>query len=114
MGMLREAYALARVAMVGGTFNQTGGHNLAEPAVSGVPVVYGPNVWTQEAMHALIQESGAGVQVRDAAALASAIEELLRDPGPASARARAMIEASRGTLDRVIERLEPLLGSPAR
>lgn len=43
MGRLEHAYALARVAFVGGTLVDIGGHNPLEPAMYGVPVVVGPH-----------------------------------------------------------------------
>lgn len=41
LGELADIYALADVAFVGGSLVPVGGHNLLEPAVHGVPVLFG-------------------------------------------------------------------------
>jgi 3-deoxy-D-manno-octulosonic-acid transferase len=41
VGVLAEAYAHAHVAYVGGAFS-TGVHSVIEPAIAGLPVVFGP------------------------------------------------------------------------
>lgn len=41
-GELGRAYALATVAIVGGSFAPHGGHNLLEPIAAGAPVLFGP------------------------------------------------------------------------
>jgi len=45
MGELLYLYALGDVAMVGGSFSGTGGHNPIEPALCGVPVIMGPSIF---------------------------------------------------------------------
>lgn len=44
MGRLEDAYSIARLAFVGGTLVDIGGHNPLEPAMYGVPVVVGPYI----------------------------------------------------------------------
>jgi 3-deoxy-D-manno-octulosonic-acid transferase len=41
MGILTQAYALADIAIVGGSFTNFGGHNPLEPAFYGLPVIMG-------------------------------------------------------------------------
>ena len=49
-GDLAEAYSIATVAFVGGTFlGKVGGHSLHEPAYWGVAITIGPHFGTQEA-----------------------------------------------------------------
>ncbi len=43
VGMLTKIYAYADISYVGGGFTKTGVHNTLEPAVFGVPVIFGPN-----------------------------------------------------------------------
>src|SRR5690606_28166496 len=43
MGELATAYQFSQAAFVGGTLGQGAGHNVVEPLVFGVPVLYGPN-----------------------------------------------------------------------
>lgn len=43
IGMLTKIYAYSDISYVGGGFTKTGVHNTLEPAVFGVPVIFGPN-----------------------------------------------------------------------
>lgn len=43
VGMLTKIYAYADISYVGGGFTKTGVHNTLEPAVFGVPLIFGPN-----------------------------------------------------------------------
>lgn len=66
MGVLRHCYSLSSLAFVGGTFApKVGGHNLCEPAYYGVPVIYGPYIFSQPDLHDLVQSHKAGVQVSE-------------------------------------------------
>lgn len=42
MGKLSKLYQYAQIAIVGGSFNQTGGHNFLEPIACQCPVIVGP------------------------------------------------------------------------
>lgn len=43
VGMLTKIYAYSDVSYVGGGFTKTGVHNTLEPAIFGVPLIFGPN-----------------------------------------------------------------------
>lgn len=43
IGVLTQIYAYSDISYVGGGFTKTGVHNTLEPAVFGVPIVFGPN-----------------------------------------------------------------------
>ncbi len=43
IGMLTKIYAYSDLSYVGGGFTKTGVHNTLEPAVFGVPIIFGPN-----------------------------------------------------------------------
>lgn len=64
MGVLKNCYQIADLAIVAGSFtNKVGGHNLLEPSRYGVPVIYGPHVFSQRDLAELLQRYEAGVQV---------------------------------------------------
>lgn len=70
MGELSLSYASSRGAFVGGTLVPIGGHNVMEPALSRVPVVFGPHLQNvREAAEALVQ-SGGGIRLGQAGDLA--------------------------------------------
>ena len=71
LGELRNAYAIASMAFVGGSLVDLGGHNPLEPAAFAVPVIFGPydrNV--RDALWQLKQTGGVTVVHND--------EELIR------------------------------------
>ena len=45
IGVLRDTYALADVAFVGGSLTKNGGHNPLEPAAFAKPVMFGPHMF---------------------------------------------------------------------
>ncbi len=79
MGELSGLYALADVAFVGGSLVPVGGHNLLEPAIYGVPVIFGPYIDHFKEEAKILIQSGGGIKVRDGAELYSKLFELLAD-----------------------------------
>lgn len=107
VGELSLAYALSRVAFVGGTLVPIGGHNVMEPALSHVPVCFGR--YTQnvgEAAQALI-ESGGGFLVDDGPELLRAFQkfmdlDLAREAGN---RAYDSVVSMRGATERTVQQV---------
>ncbi len=103
LGVLREVYALADVAVVGGTFAPWGGHNAAEPAALGLPVVVGPHhAATRDVVEALVAQ-GAGRVAPGGAAVVDAVAHWCAS---AQSRERAGAAAQRA--------IEGLAGASAR
>ncbi|HVZ81196.1 MAG TPA: glycosyltransferase N-terminal domain-containing protein [bacterium] len=104
VGELSLAYALSRAAFVGGTLVPIGGHNVMEPALSRVPVCFGP--YTQnvgEAAQALI-ESGGGVLVNDGDDLVRAFQRFMDPPTAREAgeRGHDAVLSMRGATERTV------------
>lgn len=119
LGELSAFYAAADVAFVGGSLVPIGGHNLLEPAAIGIPTISGPHVFNAEDVAAALVAEGAVVGVQDGAALQKALLMLARDPAERARRGAAgiaVVEQNRGTLERLVALLEPLLSatSPRR
>ncbi|HOZ49682.1 MAG TPA: 3-deoxy-D-manno-octulosonic acid transferase [Candidatus Hydrogenedentes bacterium] len=109
MGELVAFYALATVAVVGGSFYPgVNGHNPLEPAALGVPTVFGPYMRNFIDPARVLLECRGAVQVPSPEGLAATLECLLRD---ADARDRLSRRGQRGVLDNqgAIERSLDLL-----
>ncbi len=112
MGELMTFYAAADVAFVAGSLAPIGGHNLLEPASVGRPVLTGPHNFNGEEIAQLLVDAGAAVVVSDTAGLAHAVTGLLDDANLRAvmgAAGRAVLDANRGALDRLLTLVDPLL-----
>ncbi len=74
LGLLRDLYAYAKVAIVGGTFVPVGGHNLLEPAYYNTPVVFGRYTHKVKDLKEILLSLGLGFQANTTEEL----KELLR------------------------------------
>ncbi|MBV8808047.1 MAG: tetraacyldisaccharide 4'-kinase [Acidobacteriaceae bacterium] len=111
MGELAGAYRRCTVAFVGGSLAPRGGHNVIEPAASGLPVVVGPHMHNFEAITQDFLESQALIQIRSPSELQSAIAGLLSDPACAANignRARQVVRSARGASVLIANRLVKL------
>ena len=115
-GELMNFYAACDVAYVGKSLaGNEGGHNIIEPAIFAKPILHGANMQNFRAVAGIFQEAQAAVQVQDAAGFTPALRQLLasaQDRQTLGARARRVVEESRGAIDRTLDLIEPLLGNP--
>ncbi len=80
MGLLNHCYQLATIAIVGGSYIATvGGHNIIEPCWYGVPVIYGPCMYSQLELVQWMETYRAGLQVEKEQLLA-VLKDLLIHP----------------------------------
>lgn len=115
MGEVPLFYAAADVAFVGGTLVPVGGHNLLEPAALGKPVITGPHLFNTQDIANKFEKLGASVTVNNAGQLGEAVADLFADPETAidiGNRGREIVQQNRGSLDRLLTLLEPLVGRP--
>ncbi len=116
VGELRQLYAAADIAFVGGSLffrgANKGGHNLMEPAILSRPVVFGPyHASFKDTVRELLAAEAA-IEVDDAKDLSSSLGELARDPeqrAAIGARARAVVLKGQGATQRNYELLIPLV-----
>ncbi len=104
VGELSLAYAFSRAAFVGGTLVPIGGHNVMEPALSHVPVCFGPHTQNVgEAAQALI-ESGGGILVGDGRDVVKVFERFLDSDlaKEAGHRAHDAVVSMRGATERTV------------
>ncbi len=110
VGFLAEAYAHAHVAFVGGAFS-TGVHSVIEPAIAGLPVVFGPRHDNSFEAVQLIAH-GAARAVRDEEETYAALHRYLSDPAErerAGRAARAYVESQLGATEKCMAALAAYL-----
>ena len=83
VGELRALYGSADIAYVGGSLfdrgSSRGGHNVIEPAILGVPVLFGPHHFSFRDTVDDLLAAEAGIRVANAVELREALELLLAD-----------------------------------
>lgn len=113
MGALSGLFAAAGAAFVGGSLVPgSGGHNVLEPALLGVPVLFGEHTEAVAAESAALVAAGGARRVAGAAALGEAVAALMSDPAArakAGAAAKAAALEFSGATEATYAWLEPLL-----
>jgi 3-deoxy-D-manno-octulosonic-acid transferase len=114
VGEMPLYYALADVALLGGSFAPLGGQNLIEAAACGCPVVMGPHTFNFAQAAELALEAGAALRVAnmdEGVRRACALLGNLARQGHA-AQAIAFAQAHRGAAQRMAQRLGGFLNEP--
>ena len=113
LGHLNDCYAKATIAFVGGGFNpRFGGHNILEPALAGVPVIFGPHMNNFQEEADLLIESGGGIQIDDPGELSATLKGLLDDDEERirlGKLAKEVVEENRGALTANIDLIQKIL-----
>ncbi len=117
MGEMAFYYALADVAVIGGSFEPLGGQNLIEACAAGVPVIAGPHMFNFADVTRLAVRAHAALQVGDAPAALVAARALLADAARGARMGEAgkrLCERHRGAAARHLAVCGRLLTAPAR
>ena len=108
MGTLAHLYGFADVAFVGGSLDDTGGHNPIEAAAHGMPVIMGPARFKIEEICARFEAAGCFHPIAGADDLARVVGQLLADPDRRVREgrwARVVVERNRGARQALVDRL---------
>jgi len=106
VGILAELYHQSQIAFIGGSFRGSI-HNVMEPAVAGIPVLFGPTYHNSREAGLLLQEKG-GVCCPDADALYRIIARLITDPSfyaQTASAARGVIIRNLGAAARTVKEI---------
>ena len=115
MGEMPMYYAMADIALIGGSLEPLGGQNLIEACACGCPVLFGPHMFNFSQAAADALACGAALQVSDAAEAVRAMFELQADPKRRKKMAQAALafaQEHRGATERTVELIDRLLSSP--
>jgi 3-deoxy-D-manno-octulosonic-acid transferase len=113
LGHLNDCYTKATIAFVGGGFNpRFGGHNILEPALAGVPVIFGPHMNNFQEEADLLIESEGGIQIDDPDELLTTLKALLDDDEERirlGKLAKEIVEENRGALTANIDLIQKII-----
>lgn len=112
LGELKALMAHAQLVVMGGSFDQTGGHNLIEPASLGCPIITGPS---DSNIRNDIEHLGSSIfQVANMTTCWEKIEFLLSNPDESRSmamQARNIVQQSGNILDAYFEEIRPYLNN---
>ena len=114
VGELAEFYAAADAAFVGGSLIKRGGHNVLEPVLVGVPVIFGPYMNNFRAAADLVRDAGVGLLVHSETELTEALQSWLIDPSKRTQviqNAKELLSRHQGAARRVAEGITNFIGS---
>ncbi len=109
MGELMFLYALADVALVGGSLIEHGGHNMLEPVALAKPTLTGPHYFNFLDIAKQLLEAGGLQEVADYQQLAQTVAELWRNSEKAQVMCRAgqqVLQRNQGALQRLLDIIE--------
>ena len=104
VGVLSRLYWQSSIAYIGGGFS-TGIHNVMEPAVAGIPVLFGPRYDHAHEAGELLSVSG-GFVVNSAAEFTEKMTELIEDSAQlqiSGLAARDAIRKNSGSTEKIVE-----------
>jgi 3-deoxy-D-manno-octulosonic-acid transferase len=103
IGQLASAYSYGTIAYVGGGFSGNL-HNILEPAVFGLPVIFGPKFNRFPEAQAFI-DSEIGFSITNSQELLNTIRHLRRNREIISAKSIQFVEQNRGASEKIIQKL---------
>lgn len=113
MGELGKIYTICHFAFIGGSFNNTGGHNPLEALIFNKPVITGPTKFNFKDIYKYILLTNAGSVANNVEELEEQMRKLLSDDEYYSvccSDCRKIFETSRGALDFSINEIKNILG----
>ncbi|MBP6676759.1 MAG: 3-deoxy-D-manno-octulosonic acid transferase [Vitreoscilla sp.] len=112
LGEMALYYGVADVALLGGSFEPLGGHNLIESAASGCPIVLGPSTFNFAEAAELALAEGAAWRVGSLPEAVTLAVQLLEDRPrlkAAADRARVFSARHRGAAERMAAQISALI-----
>ncbi len=106
IGVLAELYHQSDIAFVGGSFKKAV-HNVMEPAIAGIPVLFGPFYHNSREAEQLV-EKGGGFSCGDSKIFSDHLTKLLTDKKMyqnASKRSKEVIIKNKGASQRTVEQI---------
>ena len=109
---LFPACSMVDIAFVGGSMVDKGGHDPIEPAICGIPVLFGNHMENFFEISSEMLHAGGGILVRDQIELQSNLEALLRNRDWLQKKgdaARSYCQSKQGVLVRYLSRIQEVL-----
>ncbi|MCS5586657.1 MAG: lipid IV(A) 3-deoxy-D-manno-octulosonic acid transferase [Gammaproteobacteria bacterium] len=112
MGEMMSYFDVADVVFMGGSLNNTGGHNMLEPAALSKPILFGPNVFNFAEISSDLLKQNGSIQVANADDLFKSVTTLLTDAKMAKnlgKNANQYFQSKQGAVRKLIEQIQLFL-----
>lgn len=112
IGELGKLYGLAAIAFIGGSLIPRGGHNIMEPVLHGVPVIFGPHIDNFRPHAELVLNEKIGFQVCDEKGLAQVAQKLLASESLRKTiawQSEHLLSLHRGAAEQVVQSIAELI-----
>ena len=112
LGELSRMYNIADIAFIGGSFNNTGGHNPLEATIYSKPVISGPSIKNFKDIYSILTHAGAAWVVKSAEEFENCAKKLLNDEDfykNAVKNSENIFEDQKGAKDFVIQKIKEIL-----
>lgn len=106
IGELKQMYAAADCSFVAGSMVPIGGHNVFEPILLGVPVLFGPYMKNSELLAQQLLSAKGAIQCFDTTDIVNAVTLMLSKPQEKQLlvnAGRTFVEQNKGALERTID-----------
>ena len=118
LGILMKLYAIADVALVGGSLipiRGIGGHNPLEPAAFAKPILFGPHMHSFKEIANMLTKARGAIQVTDPESIYTAVQDLINNRKHAQdvgQNAHRVFEANKGAVMRTMAIVSGQFESP--
>ena len=112
LGELSKIYEKIDVAYIGGSFNNTGGHNPLEAAIYSKPTISGPSIKNFRDIYSILERENASFVVKNKTEFYSILEKLFLDDefySKISKNCKQCFSNQQGAADFVINKLKEIL-----
>jgi len=104
IGVLNQVYASATIAWVGGGFDREGVHNVIEPAVRAIPVLFGPVYEAYREANLLIENKlASSCETIEEVLAAIYCYQIACSPSELKQKSAIFFEQEKGATDRILE-----------
>jgi 3-deoxy-D-manno-octulosonic-acid transferase len=104
IGVLNQVYASATIAWVGGGFDREGVHNVIEPAVRAIPVLFGPVYEAYREANLLIENKlASSCETIEEVLAAIHFYQIACSPSEFNQKSAIFFEQEKGATDRILE-----------
>ena len=105
IGQLYKSYWYGQIAYIGGGFSSSGVHNVMEPAIAKLPVLFGPNYTKSQEAKQLVS-AGGGFKINNSTDFYNEIKSLFSNKeqlAKSSLSSKSVIDKNLGSSKRVVE-----------